>query len=330
MQIYRFCSVLVIISFCLTQSQLSDWIALDDFDDTFPSGVKLFKSGNLKWNDLNAWLITADLKYFNQIGGWSFEAVLSKSDNRLSTVAQFSKDFNAVIATNGGFFGKVNGVGSSYSLVERGGEILSPNIPSLSRSGVSYFPTRCAFGVDKDSNFEANWIYQADEKSFWTYEAPSMNVQNDDPKPIPNSTYPTKAKNWDVVVGVGGGPMLVHKGSNIAEWAFEAEVMWGSGVPNQVAAARTAIGVGVPSSLFPEASSLGPHLLWMAVDGVGDVTGLSLRDLGNEFTKLKAEYACNLDGGGSTQLVVNQSLVNNPDGQEYERSLAAAVMLLKV
>lgn len=50
-------------------------------------------------------------------------------------------------------------------------------------------------------------------------------------------------------------------------------------------------------------------------------------DLAQEFVKLGARKACNLDGGGSTQFVVDNTLINNPDGSTYERSLAAAVML---
>ena len=114
-------------------------------------------------------------------------------------------------------------------------------------------------------------------------------------------------------------------GKDVALSSFDAEVMWGSGVPSTVAAPRTAIGVGIPSSL----SLTTEHLLWIAVDGVDDVTGISLPDLAQEFLKLGARKACNLDGGGSTQFVVNDTLINNPDGGTYERALAAAVMLFK-
>ena len=93
----------------------------------------------------------------------------------------------------------------------------------------------------------------------------------------------------------------------------------------EIAAARTAIGVGTPSK------SLGldtPQLLWIAVDGEDDVTGINLNDIADEFIELGARKACNLDGGGSTQLVINRQLVNLPDGGTYERALAASTMIL--
>ena len=93
----------------------------------------------------------------------------------------------------------------------------------------------------------------------------------------------------------------------------------------EIAAARTAIGVGTPSTALGLNT---PQLLWIAVDGVDDVTGINLSELADEFVKLGASKACNLDGGGSTQLVINRQLVNMPDGGTYERALAASTMIL--
>ena len=93
----------------------------------------------------------------------------------------------------------------------------------------------------------------------------------------------------------------------------------------EIAAARTAIGVGTPSVALGLKS---PQLLWMAVDGVDDVTGINLHDIADEFIKLGANKACNLDGGGSTQLVIDKQLINMPDGGTYERALAASTMIL--
>ena len=118
--------------------------------------------------------------------------------------------------------------------------------------------------------------------------------------------------------------MLVFNEENVAMSSYQAEVMWGSGVPGEVAAARTAIGFGIPSILGLNTQ----QLIWIIVDGEDDVTGISLPNLANEFIKLGTKKACNLDGGGSTELVINQKLVNLPDGGTYQRPLAASVMIL--
>ncbi len=116
----------------------------------------------------------------------------------------------------------------------------------------------------------------------------------------------------------------IFLGANVATSSYDAEVMWGSGVNNLIPAARTAIGIGTPSIL----SSDSKQLLIMVVDGEDDITGISLPDLAEEFIKLNTYKACNLDGGGSTELAINKVLVNLPDGGTYQRPLAASVMLL--
>ncbi len=117
--------------------------------------------------------------------------------------------------------------------------------------------------------------------------------------------------------------MLVFDGVNVAMSSYDAEVMWGSGVPGVVNAARTAIGFGVPSSLGFESN----QVIWIVVDGVDDVTGINLPNLAEEFIKLGAKKACNVDGGGSTELVIGDTLTNLPDGGTYQRPLAAAIMI---
>lgn len=317
-------TALIFLILAVISAKLKDWIEFHDFDETIPLGVKLYETTTVAWPDLHAWLITADFKFYNKTNGWNFETYLSKNPSQLSTVREFSVDFNAKIATNGGFFGTSNSKGMSYSLAEAQGNLLSPNVEKVARSGISYFPTRCAFGIDKSGSANAFWVYKSNTGGTWAYENPSNNKQSTEPQPVPTDTFPSRAMSWDLKAGVGGGPMLVFNGKNVAMSSYDAEVMWGAGVPSVVAAARTAIGFGIPRKLSMDSL----QLIWIAVDGVGDVTGISLPDLSEEFIELGAIKACNLDGGGSTQLVVNQTLVNSPDGGDYERALAASAMII--
>jgi hypothetical protein len=140
-----FCSLNV----SLVAAGLGTWSSAYEYDDVLPDGVKLFKTTVEEWPDLNAWLITADITLFKTSNGWDFKTVLSDdtSDN-LSPIEQFASHFGAKIATNGGFFGVSSGVGKSYSLASGNNTLYSPNIGSVTRSGITYYPTRCAFGID--------------------------------------------------------------------------------------------------------------------------------------------------------------------------------------
>jgi hypothetical protein len=46
------------------------------------------------------------------------------------------------------------------------------------------------------------------------------------------------------------------------------------------------------------------------------------------FLSLGANYALNLDGGGSTTMVVNGQIVNRPSDGGYERPVSSALVLL--
>jgi hypothetical protein len=61
--------------------------------------------------------------------------------------------------------------------------------------------------------------------------------------------------------------------------------------------------------------------------------GMTLREFAELFASLGADYALNLDGGGSTALALNGSLVNRPsdrneDGDRIERGVSSALVLL--
>ena len=58
-------------------------------------------------------------------------------------------------------------------------------------------------------------------------------------------------------------------------------------------------------------------VLMIVIDGKRMGTGISMPDLTDLFIKYKAYNAANLDGGGSSTLVINQTLTNSPAGWDY-------------
>jgi exopolysaccharide biosynthesis protein len=87
---------------------------------------------------------------------------------------------------------------------------------------------------------------------------------------------------------------------------------------------RTAVGI----------AGGGRRLLLMVVDGRQPPwsDGMTLREMGNLFLGLGASRAINLDGGGSTEMVMNRggvmSIVNRPSDQN-ERPVANAIALVR-
>ena len=102
---------------------------------------------------------------------------------------------------------------------------------------------------------------------------------------------------------VSGGPLLVEQGRvNVrsVEEQIAPDIARGR-------APRTAVGIKKDGTL-----------LLLVVDGRSAVSsGLTLEELARYFVRLGADSAVNFDGGGSSELVINGSIVNKPsDGRE--------------
>ena len=63
------------------------------------------------------------------------------------------------------------------------------------------------------------------------------------------------------------------------------------------------------------------HFVFVVVDGrsSGYSRGVTMTEFADIFTDLGAQVAYNLDGGGSSTMVFNGALVNNPLGKGTER-----------
>jgi exopolysaccharide biosynthesis protein len=110
---------------------------------------------------------------------------------------------------------------------------------------------------------------------------------------------------------VGAGPVLVAAGTTAV--TADAEVFFGTSIPD--VHPRTAAGI------TPDGS-----LILLVVDGrQPESRGVSLRELAHLMRDRGAEEAVNLDGGGSSTLVVRGQLVNRPEGGTAQREVATAL-----
>ncbi|MBU2698959.1 exopolysaccharide biosynthesis protein [Sporomusaceae bacterium BoRhaA] len=115
-----------------------------------------------------------------------------------------------------------------------------------------------------------------------------------------------------VPFAIGAGPLLVKDGKPFLTTKAEE-------FPDDIAvgrAPRTALGV-----------TKSGHLLMVVIDGRQAASkGLTLVELADFMQELGADEAMNFDGGGSSEMVVKGSVMNNPsDGQE--RLVGDAIVL---
>jgi hypothetical protein len=117
---------------------------------------------------------------------------------------------------------------------------------------------------------------------------------------------------------VGGWPRIVDAGRNIA---LAADSIEGT-VPrfSRARHPRSALGISRDSAT----------LYVVAVDGRQQTSvGMTLEELADAMIALGAYEAMNLDGGGSTALVVRDSIVNTPSDANGERAVGNVVAITR-
>jgi hypothetical protein len=117
---------------------------------------------------------------------------------------------------------------------------------------------------------------------------------------------------------VGGWPRIIQAGRNVA---LEADSVEGT-VPrfSRARHPRSALGISRDSAT----------LYVVAVDGRQQASvGMTLEELADAMIALGAYEAMNLDGGGSTALVVRDSIVNVPSDTSGERAVGNVVAITR-
>lgn len=112
-----------------------------------------------------------------------------------------------------------------------------------------------------------------------------------------------------VLDAIAGNPVLVEDGRNVA---YDCASYFCKANP------RT--GIGVTKS---------GRVLMVTVDGrQARSVGMTLLQLARLFRYLGATEALNLDGGGSTTMVVNDSVINKPSDPAGERDVSSSILVL--
>lgn len=293
---------------CAVISTLSaQTISWTDISSThaLPAGVKLF-AGTRSSPALSAWYLDIDMNN-------SAIAVRPYLTPAPANVATLTSTFGAIASVNGGVFSG----SQSVSAVIYPSEVKAQNIASVTRNGQQYPVIRSFFGIDRNRNMRVDWIYHFDASlsGLRTFTAPLPYSFNDPaPKPAPLASQGSLIQ--DLLVGIGGVPVLAKGGQ--VRITYNEEIVWGSGIAIDTAAPdpRTAVG-----------HTTQKHCIILVADGrgVNGSAGLGLGELARVMISLGCVEAVNLDGGGSTQLAVGKSTVNGQSDRAVPSILSVVV-----
>lgn len=276
------------------------WKPVEALNANLPIGVRVYAGVDPKL-PLRAWYVSVAR------GEDSHRVEVLVSDDpsdRRETVSSFAADTGACVVVNGGYFTMERTPARHAGLLVVDGVIEAPATRSAVRDEVRYPTARAALGLTP-AGFDIAWATSGGG-NLLAWAAPPPHRQG-----TPAQLDPATSTPWVVEDALGGGPALVSNGR--VEVTTNEEVFFGTAIP--YTHPRTAAGIAADGTL-----------LLLLVDGrQKESRGVRLEELAAIMVDLGAEEALNLDGGGSSSLVVHGQLLNNPAGRRKEREVMTAL-----
>lgn len=285
------------------------WTKVTDKGD-LKDGITVYKSpSSLQNKNAVAYIAVGDTKK-----GIRFDVLGEATGYKTPTRFYESTDRQYSIIINGGYFYN----NRSLSMIWRKGAMVAPNLRSEGRSnGHTYFFTRGVFSQTKTDEYRTDWTYTTNTNETYAYPLPLPN-NGGDPLPEPSATYPAGAWPFDAQTAIGGGPVLIKDGEYVNSWlaeVFDAE----SGVGPTSNNPRTAIGI-----------TSDRRIILFVCEGrnkTPGVPGYNLQEVANIMLQLGCVEVLNLDGGGSSCMLVNGNETIIPSDAAGQRAVASAVIL---
>jgi len=228
----------------------------------------------------------------------------------------YSNSSRPIIILNGGYFWS----GTSLGLMIRDGITISHAQPVVNRLfqnvQTPYYPTQGAFGWEINGQFSAQWVYKSNNK-LYSYPTPSPNKAGEKPYPIPSATFPDGAVEWNPKDAIGVGPLLIKNGMYKNLWENELFDET-SGVGSTANHPRSAI------AYHPNG-----YLVFFVCEGrnkTPDTPGLKLQEVADILLALGCTEAINLDGGGSSCMLINRQETIKPSNGK-QRTITNAIAI---
>ena len=171
----------------------------------------------------------ADLKANPKLRFNAVHLPQQKTPSRIHAEFASANRGTACVTTNAGYWW----AGNSLSLLVTGGAVKSIENQTVTRNNQTVYPVRSSFGQMASGGFETHWIYCVLDDGNKPYAFPSA-LDNDERTNTYMSAPPTSktpgAALWTPQEAVGGGPMLVREGKNVAVENYWKEVFDGGGI----------------------------------------------------------------------------------------------------
>lgn len=294
-----------------------EWQRMDSLYPGIPSSVHIYKSISAISGRPNiAWYVEADLKDRNLV--FDTDTVYKR---RLTPAGFYARNQEPLLVVNGTFFSFTEN--RNLNLVMHDGRMLAYNLQTFPGRGQDTFMfhkmSRSAIGISKKRKADVAWLLTDTSRSYpIAFEDEPVSVKDSVPTLNVTDYMSGKSgirKRWKMKTAIGGGPVLLYNGQ--MRITNNEERMFMGKAQNDLHP-RTAMGY-----------TPGGKLIILVVEGrnPGIAEGASLPDLAGIFLTLGAVEALNLDGGGSSCMLVQGKETIRPSDKTGQRAVPAVFMI---
>ncbi len=302
--------------FCLAQTKLM-WQNVDSAYGPLPKGVAIyFTNKKIDTASFRAFYVVADLK--NKKLDFTTDTTLRR---RLTPSGFYQKNNQPLVVVNGTFFSFATN--QNLNVIIKEGNALAFNAPVRGKgqdSGKLYPSYYSAIGITKKRKADVAWIRTDSTNSkVKAVQFPFTRKGNFMTKNV--STGETSVMHnydpflrWKMQTAIGGGPVLLQNGE--IKITNNEEMKFGGKAINDKHP-RTAMGYTADGKL-----------IILVVEGRNqNAGGATLIQLAQILKDLNCVEALNLDGGGSSCLLVNGKETIKPSDKEGQRAVPGVFLI---
>lgn len=299
-----------------SQLQLQ-WQNVDSLFGPLPEGFHVYRTvSTIEGKPNIAYYVSAKLKdksldFTSQTG----------RGKRFTPATYYAQENHPLLVANCTFFSFETN--QNLNLVMRQGNVQAYNVTAVKgpKDSLYHYVSRSAIGIDKHRRADVAWIF-TDSSMRYPYalaNGPSTATGTTAPPSWPMVKQQLKGGGrkkikWKMETAVGGGPVLLHMGK--ISITNQEERMFINGLHDRHP--RTAMGYTNDG-----------RLIILAVEGrnPGIAEGASLQHLAEIMRDLNCHEALNLDGGGSSCLLINGKETIKPSDKEGQRAVPAVFLI---
>lgn len=306
-------SILFVLNVPFSFAQLN-WQRADSLFNPLPPGIKVFYSNDaLDGRPFVGYFVEADLKdkkldFTTEIG----------HGKRLTPSQYHADEEQPYVVVNATFFSF--NTNQNLNLVMKDGVMVAYNNPSLKSKLVDsfYYPTAGAIGINRQRNADVAWVF-TDTSRRWPYafqERPVV-ARGATPDPDIDDLHTLdRWKWWRMRTAIGGGPVLLKDHEIFISNKEEQKFVNGENDRHP----RTAMG-------YTENGKLIILVIQGRMPGVAD--GTTLKETARILQQLGCIEGLNLDGGGSSCMLVNGKETIKPSDKTGQRPVPAVFIIKK-